>query len=85
MLNREFLIFVLTLKGCRADHVPGDQPVDESSANEEYGNEGRIRNQGKSNTISRFVHDEIFWWRIFLGGNAMRPFFEEKRQFCGQK
>ena len=53
-------------KGCRADHEPGDQPVDESSANEEYGNEGRIRNQGKIEHVFKirarwnfFVKD--FW------------------------
>ena len=39
----------------------------------------------KSNTISRFVHDEIFSLRIFLDGNAIRPFFEEKQQFLWTK
>ena len=42
MLNREFIVFLLAFKTYRADHEPGDQPGDESSANEEYGNEGRI-------------------------------------------
>ena len=42
MLNRELLIFIVILQGYRADHEPGDEPVDESSANEEYVNEGRV-------------------------------------------
>ena len=65
MLNREFLIFILAFKNYRADHEPGDQPVEESSANEEYGNEGRIRNHGKSGMISRFVRDKNFSCTIF--------------------
>ena len=40
MLNREFLIFVLTFQGYRADHEPGDTPVEESSANENYVEQG---------------------------------------------
>ena len=48
MLNREFLIIILALKGYRADHEPGDVPVDESSSNEEYVSEGRVGNHEKS-------------------------------------
>ena len=48
MLKGELLIFIVTFQGYRADHEPGDEPVDESSANEEYNNEGRVESHGKS-------------------------------------